>query len=188
MTGVWAERALGWIAWVHEEIERSVRETAPHLRSVRPAATAPSIAFQAWHIARWADIHTPAVALWLDPDASDQEAWSARGLVERWGLAGVDLGGYGGTGEGLDDAASAALPLPTDDRLLDYLSGAFRGLQAVIARIDDDALLERSVTDLYGDEAPIGEVLLNHLSHADRHLGMIEALRGVVGERGTATV
>jgi hypothetical protein len=58
----------------------------------------------------------------------------------------------------------------------------------VLARIDDDAILERTVVDLYGDDTTIGDVILNHLSHADRHLGMIEALRGVLGERGTATV
>jgi hypothetical protein len=188
MASIWADRVEGWIAWVHGEVERAVREAAPDLRGVRPATTAPSIAFQGWHIARWADIHTPAVARWLDPTASDREVWTERKLIEAWGLDGLDVGGYGGTGEGLSDDASAALPLPTDDRLLDYLDAAFRGLERVVGRIRDDAILERSVVDLYGDEGPIGEVLLNHLSHADRHLGMIEALRGVVGERGTATV
>ena len=89
---------------------------------------------------------------------------------------------------GLDDSASAALPLPDVDQVLDYVSGTFRALEAVLARIDDDAILERPVVDLYGDESTIGDVILNHLSHADRHLGMIEALRGVLGERGTATV
>ena len=54
--------------------------------------------------------------------------------------------------------------------------------------LDDDRVLERRVVDLYGDTETIGDVILNHLSHADRHLGMIEALRGVLGERGTATV
>ena len=31
-------------------------------------------------------------------------------------------------------------------------------------------------------------MLLNHLSHAYRHLGMIEALRGVFGAQGSATL
>lgn len=48
--------------------------------------------------------------------------------------------------------------------------------------------LERTVTDLYGHESPIGEALLTHLSHVDWHLGMIAALRGMLGERGTATI
>jgi hypothetical protein len=104
------------------------------------------------------------------------------------GLAGLDLGEFGGTGAGLDDAASAALTLPEVDKISEYLAGAFQALESALARIDDDAILERTVVDLYGDETTIGEVLMNHLSHADRHLGMIEALRGVLGERGTATV
>jgi len=42
-------------------------------------------------------------------------------------------------------------------------------------------------TDLYGRTNPIGSVVIGHLSHAGRHLGMIEALRGLRG-RGTATI
>jgi hypothetical protein len=63
-----------------------------------------------------------------------------------------------------------------------------RSLEHVLGTIEDDPVLERIVVDLYGDETEIGEAILNHLSHADRHLGMIEAVRGVVGERGTATI
>ena len=29
---------------------------------------------------------------------------------------------------------------------------------------------------------------MSHLTHANRHLGMIEALKGVLGVRGTATL
>jgi hypothetical protein len=122
------------------------------------------------------------------PASPEPEVWVAKGLTERWGLAGLDLGEFGGTGAGLDDDASAALTLPEADEISEYLEGAFQALESVLAKIDDDAILERTVVDLYGDDTTIGDVLLNHLSHADRHLGMIEALRGVLGERGTATV
>ena len=56
----------------------------------------------------------------------------------------------------------------------------------MLARVEDRHL-EQTLVDPYGDETEVAEMLLNHLSHADRHLGMIEALRGVLGEQGTAT-
>ena len=185
---VWADRLAAWIAWNHEELAASVRRVAPDLVKIRPTPTAPSVAFHAWHIGRWVDRNATTISGWLDPSSPQPEAWIAQGLVDRWGLAGHDLGAYGGTGAGLDDEASAALALPDVELILDYVAAAAGGLEAVLARIDDDAILERSVVDPYGDENPIGEVILNHLSHADRHLGMIEALRGVLGERGTATI
>jgi hypothetical protein len=185
---IWADRLAGWIEWNHQEVEESVRSVAPTAVHVRPAASAPSVAFHAWHIGRWVDRHVAAISGWLDPASPEPEVWVARDLPKRWGLESVELGDFGGTGAGLDDSASAALPLPEVDAVLDYVSGTFRSLEAVLARIDDDAILERTVIDLYGDETTIGEVILNHLSHADRHLGMIEALRGVLGERGTATI
>jgi hypothetical protein len=46
---------------------------------------------------------------------------------------------------------------------------------------------DRRVVDLHGDEEPLSEVILGLLSHTARHLGMIEGLRGVAGDRGTAT-
>jgi hypothetical protein len=185
---IWADRLGEWIAWNHQEVEQSVRRVAPEVVHVRPSPSAPSVAFHAWHIGRWVDRNAAAISGWLDPTTPEMEVWLTRDLTKLWGLASVDLGDFGGTGAGLDDSASAALPLPDVDQVLDYVTGTFRSLDAVLARIDDDAILERTVVDLYGDEATIGEVILNHLSHADRHLGMIEALRGVLGERGTATV
>ena len=185
---IWAGRLSKWIAWNHHEVRESLQKVAPEVVRVRPSPSAPSVAFHAWHIGRWVDRHVATISGWLDPASPEPEVWVAKGLTERWGLAGLDLGEFGGTGAGLDDDASAALTLPEVDEISEYLEGAFHALEAVLARIDGDAILERTVVDLYGDDSTIGDVILNHLSHADRHLGMIEALRGVLGERGTATV
>jgi len=184
---VWAERLEGWIAWNHEEVEISVRNVAPGIFGVRPAPSAPSAAFHAWHIGRWVDRNATSISAWLDDRPPIEEVWIAEAFADQWGLATASLGDFGGTGAGLDDDASAALALPDRDEVLRYVSATFRQFEAVLARLDD-AVLERAVVDLYGEDATIGDVVLNHLSHADRHLGMIEALRGVLGEHGTATV
>ena len=43
-------------------------------------------------------------------------------------------------------------------------------------------------TSRYGRHGLIGESLVSHLGHISRHLGMIEALIGVQGMEGTATI
>ncbi len=45
----------------------------------------------------------------------------------------------------------------------------------------------KEVSDAPGVETTVAGDLGFHLSHANRHLGMIEALRGVLGIKGTAT-
>jgi len=184
---VWPERLRGWIAWNQEEVEASVRRVAPESFRVGPTSMAPSVAFHAWHIGRWVDRHTVCLAAFLDPKAPTAEVWIARDLANAWGLAGVDLGDFGGTGAGLDDDASAALALPEVEEVLAYVNATYAGFDSLLARVEDRHL-EQKLVDPYGDETEVAEMLLNHLSHADRHLGMIEALRGVLGERGTATI
>jgi hypothetical protein len=187
MSGIWSERLGGWIAWNHEEVQRAVEQIDPEQFLVRPTRSAPSVGFHAWHIGRWVDLHIVRLSTVLDPATPAREHWVADDIAARWKLGTAELGDFGGTGAGLDDDASAALPLPGREAVLDYVVATFRAFEAQLARLDDE-LLERTIVDPYGDETSIGEMLLNHLSHADRHLGMIEALRGVLGERGTATV
>jgi len=149
---------------------------------------APSIGFHLWHIARWADkvqaslpTLTPALQR-LGPAA---EVWAVEGLAARWGLTASQLG-EGETGMGLDDAVAAALPLPARDALLGYARRAFGAVEERASLLGSEDLVA-PCTDLYGSANVVGGVLLSHLTHASRHLGMIEALRGVQGMQGTAT-
>ena len=140
---------------------------------------APSIAFHAWHVARWAD----RVQARLD---RSEELWDRDSVASRWGLTDAALGKHG-TGMGLDDDASAALPLPGKDELLAYIRAAFAAADRAAAAVRDDDL-ETVVIDHYDKEAPKARIIVMHTGHASRHLGMIEALRGVQGERGTASL
>jgi hypothetical protein len=92
------------------------------------------------------------------------------------------------TGMGLDDDASSALPLPGKGEVVSYAGEAFAAAEDVFRGIEDDELLLTSA-DFY-DEG--GWIVLDHfgwhLTHASRHLGMIEALKGILGVEGTATV
>ena len=107
-------------------------------------------------------------------------------LVERWSLAAFDLGGDA-TGMGMADEVSAALRLPAKDPLLDYARRAFEAANRAVEAADEEQLRE-DCEDLYGRQTSVGGAVLSHLAHVNRHLGMIEALRGVRGLRGTARV
>ena len=115
-----------------------------------------------------------------------KQIWDDERLPEQWSLVRFDLGGDA-TGMGMDDDVSAALPLPSKDRLLDDARRVFEAANRAVDAAEEEQLRE-SCTDLYGRQTSVGAAVLSHLAHVNRHLGMIEALRGVRGLRGTATV
>ena len=187
----WVAFSAEWLGWSQQNLVAAVRATDASILRSRPAPSAPSIAFHAWHMARWADKYQSAMPAWLAGRAEDEfmpQIWFQDDVMRRWGLSDIETGDFGGTGAGLDDDASAALPLPDAPELLTYVEAAFGAFLARVEAIHDDALLDVAITDLYGDESTIGDAIASATSHTDRHLGMIEALRGVLGEHGTVTI
>jgi hypothetical protein len=174
----------------HRRLLEIVDDLSEEQLNWRPGSHAPSIGFHVWHMARWADrlqatlpSMTTSQAQRLGPV---REIWEADAFAQRWGWR-ADVLGYGQTGMEMSDDMAADLELPHKDTLIDYASHAFAAADRAVGAIDDPQLEERGI-DIYGQENSVGYVLLVHLSHASRHLGMIEALRGVQGLRGTATV
>ena len=108
------------------------------------------------------------------------QAWD-----RRFGFAERDLG-FGDTGMSLGDDAWESLPVPDRQLLMDYAEAAFHEANEAIKPAGLEP--ERPCTDLYGSPGTIGVILVSHLSHASRHLGMIEALIGVGGRPGTASL
>lgn len=187
----WIQFSADWLEWSHQNLLAAVQATEPGNVHHSFGPHAPSIAFHAWHMARWADKYQSALPVWLegrsevDPAA---EIWLRDDVVGRWGLRGIETGDFGGTGAGLDDEASATLPLPDAATLLGYMGASFSAFEGRIRAIDDDAALDMAIVDLYDEPSTIADAIASATSHADRHLGMIEALRGVLGDRGTVTV
>lgn len=154
-----------------------------------PPAVAPCIGWHLWHLSRWADLVQASIP-GMTPELERRlgrasQIWEAEDLAARWGLS-TDALGYRQAGTGLDDNESATLPLPGKDVLLDYARKALGAVDRAVAAVDDQQFQTRCI-DLYGNETSVGTAVMSHLSHANRHLGMIEALRGVLGVRGTAT-
>jgi len=173
----------------HEAMLRIVADLSEEqLKSSAP--NSPSIAFHLWHAARWADLlqakvpgMTEELGKRLGPAT---QIWQADSLAQRWGLAPASLGSDE-NGMGMDDDVSVSLPLPDKAQLIDYAGAAFEAANRAVAAADDEQLAENCI-DMYGRETSVGAAVISHLTHVNRHLGMIEALRGVHSLRGTATV
>lgn len=183
------ERLVGRISFIHGAFLDGVEDLDDGSFHARPGAKAPAISFHLWHTARWADAlqgRFGSFAPQLTRFAEGEQIWDARDLANTWGLSSAL--GKEATGMGLDDDASAALSLPSKNEVVTYAHDAFNSAEHLLRDIDDDELFLPT-----GDFYDEGEwVLLDHfgwhLTHASRHLGMIEALKGVLGVEGTATV
>lgn len=169
------------------DLLRSVDTLTEEQLRHRPAHTN-SIAFNVWHLARWAD-HLASILSEMSPAlrerlGSTPEIWAAERLQARWGFP-AELG-QAQTGMELDAAVSAALPMPAKDVLLDYARRAFEQAERAVASLrDEDLLVEGRIdparvpwlepAESYGP--PLSWVLF-YARHDNRHLGMIEALKG----------
>ena len=190
MSNLLARELAERLAKTHARLLEIVADLSEAQASWRPGRHAPPIGFHLWHMARWADrvqSTLPAMSAVLAErlDAGG-EIWEVSALARQWGWQTEQLG-YGQTGMELGDELAAELQLPPIGVLVEYAHQAFATADRAFAALDDQLLQERGV-DIYGRDNSVAYVLLVHLSHAGRHLGMIEALRGVGGQRGTATV
>jgi hypothetical protein len=77
---------------------------------------------------------------------------------------------------------------PAKPAIVEYASSAFTAAEQIFGGVRDDELLLPTAD--FDEEG--GWVVLRHfgwhLIHASRHLGMVEALKGVHGFSGTVTV
>jgi len=158
-----------------------------------------SVAFNVWHIARWAD-HFQSILSTMTPALRDRigatpELWTRAGVAAKWGFPESGLGTVQ-TGMGMDEDASAKLALPPKSELLSYVSGAFELADRAVRMVRDDDLPQPA--ELAADRVPwlssptqygtVGIWIATGIRHEARHLGMIEALKGAAGLRGTVTV
>lgn len=162
-------------------LDVSRKTDAALFHEVRGAAN--SIGFNLWHVARWDDSlfpglaqQVPALAAKLAPP---EQVWTRGGLAKAWGLPEQLGGGGAGTGLPRDDAQGLRLPLPAV--VIAYAAQVFEEFSRTLDRLDPAMLaLEASP----GRSA--GSRVIYYWEHAARHLGMVEALRGVLGESGSA--
>ena len=147
-----------------------------------------SVAWQIWHIARWDDRFaeimiekTPALTGRFGPPG---QIWATESLAKQWAMP-VGQMGKRETGTGMDDESADALQLPGKAVIVDYARRVFARLQSVLQAMPEASLLGVMPDDPDGDS--YADNIMIYLDHVQRHLGMIEALRGQQGTPGTAT-
>lgn len=160
----------------HQRLLASVADLTDEQLRWRPGPHAPGIGFHLFHVARWADYDRQLVG-------GGEQIWSERNLAARWGLETAGLGDTG-TGMGMGDEASERLALPGREALSSYAEEAFGALDSFSGGLTLDQLAEMTRPP----ESSVQTILFTHLAHDNRHLGMIEALRGLLGLKGSATV
>ena len=158
---------------VHERVLTLAEGLTEEQLRARPGHYAPSIAFHVWHLARWAEHDAELFG-------GIPQSWRTEGMAAAWGFAPAALG-EDETGTEMGDDASEVLVFPDKAALLGYARDALNTLDEVIERLVTEAMT--------GNDAPLSAVrsLSADVTHINRHLGMIEALIGVLGASGTAT-
>ncbi len=152
-------------------------------------------AFHLWHLARWAD-HLQAALPGMTPVlthrlGSGHQIWETDALAVRWGLEGEQYG-YANTGMGMSDDLARTFVFPSRTELLAYLQKVIDAAERALRELDDEqfaaAELWQPMTDDIWEGGTVGDAILSHLLHANRHLGAIECLLGQQTGSGTASV
>jgi hypothetical protein len=164
----------GMIVHFYRETYKGVIKLVEDLSEVqigwRPTPTAISIGFSLWQLARLAD--------------SFQEffgrgggLWKEEELAVRWGLDPSTID-YEETGMETDHTADLrlCLSLPGKEELLDYARRAFEGVERGMGGMDEEEFWKPLEGMTGGSNISIGQLILTHLTNANRHFGQIECL------------
>jgi hypothetical protein len=147
-----------------------------------------SIGFNLWHIARWSD-NLIAEILKEYPNlglemGEAKEIWEQDVLGEKWGLPPVLYPG----GTGLSDEVAQGLVFPAKVELTGYLRKTFSRTEEFIGKLEARFPVHEQI-----EEEEFQKVLLDvrwnlyyYLMHHCRHLGMMEALKGLLTGKGSA--
>ena len=92
-----------------------------------------------------------------------------------------------GAGSGLGNKNGRSLPLPSLTEVRAYATKVFKHLEIRVGKFDEFSF-NTPFTDWHDVDTSIGDAMIGYLAHANRHLGMLEAIRGVLGKDGSVTV
>lgn len=159
----------------------------------RPPAGPQSIGWNLWHIAKWDDFMAEAMVA-RTPSLSHlgpaHQIWNSRNVGDQWGWHTGRLGIEDG-GTGLADDDAAAMTLPAKPHVLAYAAEAFRHLEDVLGELDDSLLPQvlpgALLFPTHVQQGTYGDNLVIWMNHGYEHLGTMEALKGLLGQRGGVT-
>lgn len=167
----------------HERLLTTAEALSPEQFIWSAGPSLHSVAWHLWHAGRWDDVFASYLHKALGQDPRTQ-AWERETLADRWSLGTGSLGRRD-TGTEMSDKAAEEIRFPAQTEVVGYARLAFAYAEEAISLIQDDQLLAAPKVDPDGD-TKLDNVLI-YLEHLSRHLGMIEAIRGLEGSVGSST-
>jgi hypothetical protein len=161
----------------HERLLKAAGELSPEQFTWSAGPSLHSIAWQLWHAARWDDVFASYLHKALAQDPRTQ-VWEREALADQWAMGSGSLGRRD-TGTEMSDEAAEAIRFPAQKEVVDYARLAFAYAEESITLVPDAQLLAAPKVDPDGD-TKLDNALI-YLEHLSRHLGMIEAIRGLQG-------
>ncbi len=147
----------------------------------QPNPSATTIAFNVWHIARWADYvqaKMPETTAVLGQRLQRREqVWHAESLATKWGLDPASLGQIEAGNE--LGVLAVQIHLPGQVVLLDYLRRCYACEEEALAAVDDQQFQGRRIDETGLPDETVGHWLVWHLVHEWEHLGMIRYIQGL---------
>jgi hypothetical protein len=163
--------------------------------------TAPPIGWHLWHIARFADVLQSKLNRQLHENPVD-DYWTSDAVALKWGVDGLGFGVFeAGLNQGHADAQNL-IRMAGRGAVMDYSKLAFEACDQAIKQLTASQLAGRfyglfnyrydrdsgAVWATDPVESLVAADLVFHGSHASRHMGMMEALTGLLGQAGTLSV
>ena len=184
-----ATRLLVWnYALAHERTINVIDDLTDEQFAKPIHSSVHSIGWQLWHTARWDD-RFAEILLEKLPDLAREhgparQLWKSESIGDRWGFP-VGALGVRDTGTDMKDEDADQLTLPRKSEVVDYARRAFAFADAVMASLADQQILMELPGD--PDHDSVGQNVMYYLDHVNRHLGMMEAMKGQLGLTGSAT-
>src|ERR1700681_4621193 len=169
------ETLLRFYKLTHERLLKAGEELTPEQFAWSGGPSLHSVAWQLWHAARWDDVFASYFHRSLAQDPRTQ-VWERESLADRWSLVSGSMGRRD-TGTEMSNEAAEAMRFPGQKEVVGYARLAFAYAEEAIELIPDALLLAVAKDDPDGD-TQLDNVLI-YLEHLSRHLGMIEAIRGL---------
>ncbi len=200
MTDLSSEVIVKRIHMAHSWLLKSVEGLSEEDFYRQPSPVAPPIGWHLWHTARWADRLQASLPRESDtagriPDAKN-DIWTTEQLVDKWGLDGTRLGKLQ-SGTRMEHAYAAEMTVQAGmAAIVDYASSVFATLDDALDGLTAEQMHAQRISIMYDPDpnvhSPTKETttvadLGFHFSHANRHVGSIEALRGLTGEAGSVS-
>jgi hypothetical protein len=122
---------------------------------------------------------------------SGVERWHVDGVAQRWGFVDPASLGFYETGMSMTDEAAQHLPFPPKETLLAYVRDALALADSTVQSLTDAELESaeqlQPMTEELWEPGTVANAIMGYVTHDSRHLGMMEALLGLQGARGSAT-